>query len=78
MSSYKIYMDDGLSGSPFYLATLVDLTTLEYEATGLFNSRLYTFTVSAINVIGESDQSDTVEILAATVPEPPEEAITVS
>lgn len=78
ISSYKVYIDDGLGGSLTYLATHTTLTSLEYTATGLFNSRLYHFTVSAINLINESEQSESTAILAAIVPEAPAKPITVS
>ena len=71
-------MNDGLGGSLAYLATLSDLSALEYTATNLFNSRLYLFAISALNDINEGDMSETTAILAATVPEAPDEPITVS
>ena len=71
-------MDDGLGGSLAYMATLSDLAELEYTATNLFNSRLYYFAISALNDINEGDMSETTAILAATVPEAPDEPITVS
>jgi hypothetical protein len=78
VTAYNIYIDDGLGGTLSYLATLSDLTTLEYTASGLVNSRLYDFAVSAVNQISEGDQSASTAILAATVPNAPTEPITVS
>ena len=78
VSSYKIYMDDGLGGTLAYLATLSDLTTLEYTASSLVNSREYKFAVSAVNAISEGSLSDSTAILAATIPEAPDAPSTVS
>lgn len=78
VSSYKVYMDDGQAGSLAYLATITDLTTLEYEATSLTNSYEYNFAVSAINVIDEGSLSESTPILAATIPEAPDKPLKVS
>ena len=77
INTYKIYIDDGVGGSLTYLATLFDLSTLEYTAEGLINGRQYNFAVSAINDVDESELSHDTPILSATAPGAPTELITV-
>ena len=71
ITSYNIYMDDGLGGA--YAAPVTNALLLTYNTAfvTLTSGRTYRFKYSAINSEGEGTVSDEISILAATTPSVP-------
>ena len=75
LTGYKLYYNGGGSGNPILANSLADLEAneLDYTLQGalLTPGERYTFTVSALNILGEGLQSPSFEIIAATIPGAP-------
>jgi hypothetical protein len=68
IQGYNIYWDDNTATLIGTSIASTSKTTLTYSKTGLSQGLYYMFAVSAYNSIGESVYSNTVSIIAATVP----------
>jgi hypothetical protein len=68
---YKVFWDSGSSSDWFDLLTSTTAGQLEWTVSGLTFGVYYQFKVSAINAIEESDQSVSLLVIAATVPDAP-------
>jgi hypothetical protein len=64
--AYQLYWDEGVSNGNYVL--LDSIETAAYTVTGLDAGMLYSFKVSAVNVVGESLLTQSVAIYAAAVP----------
>lgn len=74
ITSYKIYWDNNSNGASFSLATpssVTGTTTQVTVQTAIQVGKVYQFKVSAVNLIGESQLSNSASFIAAVVPNPP-------
>lgn len=71
ITSYKIYVDDGLNGAFGSAINNGLLTTYNTALLGLTSGRKYKLKFSASNAAGEGPQSDEAAILMAEVPSVP-------
>jgi titin len=79
ITNYKVMWNLGGGGTDFFeLFTTSDASTFSYTRSGLTTGETYQFKVVAINFIGESEASDILSVIAATVPLQPEAPTKVS
>lgn len=69
---YKIYLNDGTTGSLYSLAsTIANQATTTTTITGLTGSITYTFKITAYNIYGESVLSSGYNVTTLNVPSKP-------
>lgn len=68
ITGYQVYWDDATGTLIETPISSTNWQTLTYTQTGLTNDNYYTFAVTAINIVGESDQTLSPAIITATVP----------
>lgn len=77
MLNYEVFWDSGSGATPRTLLTTTTNTVFEASTTlaiaDLVDGKTYQFAVRAVNTIGESQYSSTTAIIAATVPDQPEQ-----
>jgi len=78
VTDYKVYWDNGEGLGVFYLKQATTTPALSYTATGLTAGKTYSFKISALNVVGEGNQSSSVQIIAANLPGTPSTPTLVS
>jgi hypothetical protein len=71
ISDYKVYWDAGLSNFVLLGTSSGFLSFTATSVHGVVGGTAYSFKVSAVNDVGEGPLSDSVSIIAATVPETP-------
>jgi len=69
---YRVLWDKGLNGALFFELTASTFNTLSHKTqTVLTSGTYYQFKVIAVNSIGDSAPSESVSIIAATIPDAP-------
>jgi hypothetical protein len=75
---YEVYFDEGL-GLGFTLIEISEYDSLMFTImAGIVQGKTYTFKVKAFNVIGLSDYSQSVSVIAANFPDSPKAPTLVS
>ena len=81
ITDYKVFWDQGVGNSVFTLKGTTDgyqTFTVTADDDGIVAGRAYSFKVSALNDIGEGDQSEAVSVIAASEPDTPDAPTLVS
>jgi titin len=68
ITGYLIYWDNATGTMLPESIGSTSWSTLTFTKTGLQTDMYYTFAVSAVNVVGESPQTESVAIITATIP----------